>query len=370
MPLHVGIDATIFTPQPRGHARYAMRLCEELCHQLDDARLTFYSQHAPSFDTLAGNWTCRHGVGRGLPPIAWSKTVLGPACRRDDIDVFWSPYVFLPKLGRRIGTLVTIYDFTIDKSPGSFAPLHRVAHRLFAAADARRADVILTISEGTRSLIRARYGRDAVVIRPAVDERFHRPSAEEITAALAAYDISGPYLLNVATWEPRKNVATLVRAFLDMKRDGLLEHHTLLLAGGRGRAYQAVDSLVASGGGAVRVLGYVAGHHLPGLYAAADAFVFPSLYEGFGMPVAEALACGVPVITTDSPELREAGGDACVYVQPTVEGVREGILAVLSQRWDMTAVAPGPSWKSSAAILADQVRRAAAVARARKESSP
>lgn len=352
-PLHVGIDGSILAPEPRGHAIYATNLCRQLGHALPGARFTVYSQNPTGLSGLTGDWTFRVGGGCPLPPVVWGKIVLGSLCRRDRIDLFWSPYVFLPVLPKDIGTLVTIHDFASERAPESFHPLHRMAHWLFAAGDARRADAIMAVSEGTRSLIRRHVGRGAVVVPPAVDSRFVPQSAAAIRRVCAAHDIADPYLLNVAAWEPRKNVASLVKAFLGLKRDGLLDRHILVLAGGRGRAYRDVEALAASGGDAVRVLGYVGDSDLPALYAGADAFVFPSVYEGFGMPVAEALACGTRVLAADSAELREAGGPACHYVEPTEAGIREGILHVLASRVPERGQIPGRTWAASAAILAD-----------------
>jgi glycosyltransferase involved in cell wall biosynthesis len=146
------------------------------------------------------------------------------------------------------------------------------------------------------------------------------------------YGISQPYLLNIAVWEPRKNLELLVRTFINMKKNGWLPKHKLVLIGKKGWKSNRTVSLVSDSiGEHIIAPGYVPDQHLPALYVGADAFIFPSLYEGFGMPVLEARACGTRIVATDIPELREAGGKDPVYVEPTEEGIREGILEALKK---------------------------------------
>ncbi|XGB43942.1 MAG: glycosyltransferase family 4 protein [Nodosilinea sp. LVE1205-7] len=252
---------------------------------------------------------------------------------------------------------MTIYDFTNKISPSSFSPMHRLAHRLFAFSDARRADSILTISQGTRQQIYRRFGRDALVVTPAVDNIFTVQAATRVNQVLSEYGVQAPYLLNVATWEPRKNVAALVKAFLSLKQCGKLPQHSLVLAGHPGRASTEVMGLVQSAGNHVKVLGYVPREDLPCLFSGADAFVFPSLYEGFGMPVAEALACGTRVVTTDSMELREAGGDRCIYIEPSEAGIKLGIELACCQPFEQSRPNPQYTWSDGAAVLAMEINR-------------
>ncbi len=358
--IHVGIDATIWSNEPRGHSLYAMRICEQLPYLLPNATFTAYCQHKIHLDGELANWNLGswrnvYGNATWLPPVLWNKLVLGKLCQRDRVDIFWSPYSFLPILPRKIRTLLTILDFTSKISPTSFDPLHLAAHRLFAARDARRADSLLTISEGTKLQIQKHYGLTSLVIPPAVDEIFSRPSNSTLSETLAKYQINTPYLFNVAAWEPRKNVANLIRAFLTLKNQGKLPNHTLVLAGKHGRSSTEIQNLIQGHEKHIKVLGYVRREHLPSLYAGAEALVFPSLYEGFGMPVAEAIQCGTHVITTDSIELRQAGGKNCTYVQPTEEGIRHGIETLGSLPQQPTEPPPGISWACSAAILAKEI---------------
>jgi glycosyltransferase involved in cell wall biosynthesis len=158
----------------------------------------------------------------------------------------------------------------------------------------------------------------------------------------------------LGTWEPRKNLTMLVDVFVRMKAEGLLPKHRLILVGERGWRDGKFARLVrAAADHGVMTLGRVPDSDLPAFYSGCDAFVFPSVYEGFGLPVLEARACGAPVVATDIPEIREAGGDGATYISPTEEGLRSGILDVLSRENARTmATLCWPTWEKSAATLA------------------
>src|SRR4029077_11293484 len=173
----------------------------------------------------------------------------------------------------------------------------------------------------------------------------------EIPAYLSRLGVKRPYLLSVATPEPRKNLDAVLRAYIELKRDGKLSEHQLVLAGPTGWKNRGLKQRLDEARPYGLVLaGYVPDESMPMLYAGADALVFPSLYEGFGMPVLEARACGARVVTTDIPELREAGDEYAIYVQPTLDGVKTGIMKAVGL--PKAAPAVGRTWKDAARILA------------------
>jgi glycosyltransferase involved in cell wall biosynthesis len=190
---------------------------------------------------------------------------------------------------------------------------------------------------------------------------FRKKSDAEILPVLHALRIPRPYLLAVGTWEPRKGFQRLIPAFLSLANEGLLQGHILALAGERGWKDGPIVKLVKGGGGRIRPLGFVDDEALAALYSGADALVFPSSYEGFGIPVLEARACGTRVVATDLPELREAGGDDAVYVPATELGVRVGVLKALGSNRPKPLPPCECGWAESARIFAGVLTRTQAM---------
>jgi glycosyltransferase involved in cell wall biosynthesis len=193
----------------------------------------------------------------------------------------------------------------------------------------------------------------AAVVRPGLSAVFHSKSESQIRAVLARYGVIKPYFLAVSTWEPRKGLEPLIRAFLRMKAEGLIRDHKLLLVGDRGWKDAAIMEVAQQDRQSVVYLGFVDDSSLTSLYSGADAFIYPSSYEGFGMPVLEARACGARVVASDIPELREAGGDDAIYIAPSEEGIRNGILTALRSDVARPINWRDWSWNKSAAILAE-----------------
>ena len=138
-----------------------------------------------------------------------------------------------------------------------------------------------------------------------------------------------------------------------MKRDGLIPEHRLVLVGRKSHKYDDVIRQIDSDyQNTISVLEYVPDEHLPALYSGADVFVFPSRYEGFGMPILEARACGAPIVTTDIPELREAGSSDAIYVLPDVDGLRRGIIEALNRDTKPLPNSDLPTWRERAEVLA------------------
>ena len=257
---------------------------------------------------ISDEWLARLWHRLRLPiPV---ETVTGP------IDVFYSPDFVLPPTRPRTRTLLTVHDLSFLRYPDHFVPklvryLSRVVPRSVV-----RADRILADSEATRADLIAYLGappEKVDVLYSGVDPRF-RPDPEpgEWERLRARYDLGDlPYILSVGTLQPRKNYLRLIRAFATLSAE--IE---LVIAGGRGWLYQDVITEAAKLGGRVRILGFVEEAELPALYRNAALFAFPSLHEGFGLPVLEAMACGVPVVCSGVSSLPEVAGDAALLVDP------------------------------------------------------
>ncbi len=356
--MRIGIDGRPLQGLRTGVGRYAFELCRQLDRLIPDAEFYVYSNMPVEMPVASARWTLRldpFPLARRMKPVLWLKLRCGRLCREDNLDIFWGVAAFLPPLAGNIRMAVTVHDVTFKIAPESMSTFHRWAHQLFFRADLRRAHAVMTNSHGTAARISEQLeSRTPVTVYPAVADAFRPQSMEAVAACLKRHAIAPPYILSVATREPRKNTALLLEAFLALKKQGRLPGYSLILAGGKGwRAKALGERLDEAHDNDVIAMGYVTDEDLPCLYAGAELFVFPSKYEGFGMPVAEARACGTRVLTSDLPELREAGGDDAVYVAPTLPGLCEGMLKALSQpRKSGTERTSLPTWEASGKILA------------------
>lgn len=354
--MKIGIDGRALQGSRSGVGRYVYELCRELDKVLPSAHFFVYSSVPLEMPVLSERWTLRldkSPLAKYMKSVLWLKYRCGLLCKKDNLDVFWGAATFLPKLPRMVRTIITVYDLNYKIVPETMSITHRWAFRLFFKRDVARADVVTTISKGSSDRLYRLFRRAAdFIVYPAIDSSFSPQSETRVQEVLLKYSLQRPYLLAVATWEPRKNLELLIHTFLDIKRQGLLCEHKLVLVGGRGWKDQRLAALL-SGTDSVIPVGYVPDEHLAPLYSGADVFIFPSIYEGFGMPVAEASACGTQVVASDMPEMREAGGEGVIYVTPTAEGIRHGILTALSPLiMREKKVAIFRSWKSSVENLA------------------
>jgi glycosyltransferase involved in cell wall biosynthesis len=260
---------------------------------------------------------------------------------------------------RSIPTVLTVHDLIFHHLPAHHKPLNRWYLNLTMPLYCRRATHVIAVSECTRRDLTAAYGippEKATVIYEAAAPRFRVQPPEAVAAVRARYGLPDRYLLFVGTIEPRKNLSRLLAAFETIHADGLSDG--LVIVGKRGWLYgdffaRLEKSLVQD---AVLCPGYVPDEDLPAVYAGAQGLVFPSLYEGFGLPVLEAMACGTPVVASNASSIPEVGGDATLYFDPLdVEAMVEVIRRLLRDadlqdhmRVRGLAQATGFSWELTA----------------------
>ena len=223
---------------------------------------------------------------------------------------------------RSAPTVITVHDLIFRHLPEHHKSLNRWYLNLALPLYCRRATHVIAISESTRSDLVAAYDLSPeriTVIYEAADPRFRPQPPDRVAAVRRRYGLPERYLVFVGTIEPRKNLTRLLHAFEVLHAGGLTD--ALVVVGKRGWLYgdffaELERSPVRE---AVILPGFVPDEHLPAVYAGAQALVFPSLYEGFGLPTLEAMACGTPVACSDTASLPEVGGDAALYFDPTSE---------------------------------------------------
>jgi glycosyltransferase involved in cell wall biosynthesis len=357
--LRIGLDGDALRAPLSGVGHYIFNLCRELDALLPEASFIAYSRlPAAAVRLPSPRWQLRTEpvvAFRRLPSFVWLKTRGGAMCASDGVDVFWAGRTLHPRLAGGVRTVCTVHDLNHLVVPETMQFQTRWSSRLWFRGDILTADCVLANSYGTAERIRTMVGAEVSdVVPPGVTPQFHPPHSTgeiEIPENLARLGVKRPYLLSVGTPEPRKNLDLVLRAYIDLKKHGMLSKHQLVLVGPSGWKNRALEQrLREAHAHGMALAGYVPDELMPVLYAGADALVFPSLYEGFGMPVLEARACGARVVATDIPELREAGDEYVIYVKPTFEGLKAGILRAVGSPEPPPAT--GRTWKEAARILA------------------
>lgn len=266
--------------------------------------------------------------------FAWMQSVLPGTLRRTRPDIVHFPNYLAP-LATSFPYVVTMHDMTLFITP----QLHRwkklLLDRTLIPLVARRSEAIVTVSKSARDdIVRILKVRPEKVhvIPNAVSPVFKQVDCGgRLEAVRARYGLHDPYILYVGTIEPRKNLARLIEAFALLRKRGL--PHKLVLVGQPGWHCEPIYAEVERQGLGNDVIftGYVPIDDLPALYTSASAMSFPSLYEGFGMPVLEAMACGTPVVTSSSSSLVEIAHDAALLVDPlSVEEIADALHRVCS----------------------------------------
>jgi len=313
------------------------------------------------------------------PPIRifWEQVVQPFALRKEKVDLLHA-LAFVTPLLSPCPSVVTVYDLSFLLYPESFKRLKRLYLGLFTRLSARKARRIIAISESTKRDVVRLLGVpsekvDAVYCGK--DAAFRPLVRDQVATFRAKHGLPERFVLFVGTIEPRKNVTRLIEAFANLHTCTLAHLQTcrlanlkLVIGGAKGWFYEDVFARVEELGleGEVVFPGYIPVSELPLWYNAAELFVYPSLYEGFGLPLLEAMACGTPVVTANTSSLPEVVGEAGLTVDPLdVDGLAEAMRRVLGDealRQEMRERglqrAEGFSWMKAAQETVQVYRRA------------
>ncbi len=318
--MKVCIDIQSAVAQRAGVGRYTRMLAQHLGEAAGRDRLVLFyfdfKRGGEPFPVAGAEFRAERRLPGRWVQAAWRAVSWPPFDRfSGPADVFHFPNFILPPL-RRGRAAVTIHDLAFLRFPETAEKRNLRYLRRRIAKTVREADAILTVSEFSAGEIVELLGVKREKIHPVwhgLAEHVRRPGIGEVTELKSRLGLKRPYLLNVGTLEPRKNIPFLVEVFERLKNfDG-----DLVLAGMKGWNWEPILARIGSSPRAERIrrLDYVSDGDLPALYAGAELFVFPSLYEGFGFPPLEAMACGTPVVSSAAGSLPEVLGAAAELVE-------------------------------------------------------
>jgi glycosyltransferase involved in cell wall biosynthesis len=283
-----------------------------------------------SLPARAGSGPVRVRQGRGVARLGWA---LAGAASRERVDVLHVQYA--APLGHRAPLVVTVHDLGYLHVPESFPLGLRVALRVLVPRSMKRASRIIAVSEFTRRDILSRYPvpPDKIMVTPeGAEARFHPRPAAETASALARYGLRPGFVFSLGRLNRRKNLERLVQAYAVLRRDALVAA-PLVIGGKPDYGVQEAFRSARSRGetSSVQFAGLIPDADLPIFYSGAACFVYPSLFEGFGLPALEAMACGTPVIASNRTAIPEVVGDAALSVDPeSVEALAEAMARVLT----------------------------------------
>ena len=324
--MKIGIDCQSITGSISGLGRYTRKLIEWL-PQVDSQNDYYFFRCWKNFQ------------GKTYDRLLWENCILPVKTFRYKLDLLYVPAFTIPLIGKAAKRIVvTIHDLIGAVFPEHLSFASRIYWSKWLLRVNRNADLIIADSECTKLDI-IRYMRlDPKKIRVvplAADERFcFQKDEDKISGICSKYSIQRPFVFFLGNVEPRKNLPRLIRAFKRVKLERKIKHH-LVIGGSRSWHYPELEESYKNSGimECIKFVNYVEENDISALYQASDLFVFPSLYEGFGLPILEAMACGVPVITSNVSSMPEVGGNAVYYVNPhSEEEIAAAIYYVLSDR--------------------------------------
>jgi glycosyltransferase involved in cell wall biosynthesis len=337
--MRIGIDARPLSKQRTGIGNYVHGLVELLPRVAPQHDYFLYSNRRidPAF---VEKHYCRQfdRAFRCCPGSFWLLGRGARLARQDALDVYWASDPILPlRMPPRVLKVITVHDLVWLRCPETMSRYNLFVQTLCARRAIADADSIVVVSRSTQDELIQRLGvsrEKTKLVHPGVDDRYrvqdHEKAAEFISLK---YGVPQRYFATVGIVHPRKNQQFLVRVLGILKKNAQLDC-PLLVVGPMGWKNSPLFREIKAAGlteSDIRFLGYISDEDMPPFYAGAQAFLFPTLYEGFGLPPVEAMACGAPVIASDAPSMPEVLGDAAILEPLTSpERFAKAILRVLA----------------------------------------
>jgi glycosyltransferase involved in cell wall biosynthesis/GT2 family glycosyltransferase len=335
--MYFGIDAHSAEREGEGNATYMRGLLSALLATHEDASFALFGDNPyhPFYRSLPRRDrrpVVRVTQGRGLVRLGWA---LGRAASRTQVDGLHTQYT--APLGYRGALVVTVHDLGFLRVPESFPPALRLALKVLVPRALARASRIITDSEFARRDIVERYGvrPDHIAVIPlGVDTRFHPRTNDQTAPVLARYGLEPGFLFSLGRLNRRKNLERLLLAYAQL-RSRTASTGPLVIGGKADYGVEEVlhRAKLSDDASGIRLVGLIPEDDLPAFYSGAAGFIYPSLFEGFGLPVLEAMASGTPVVTSNRAALPELTADAALAVDPeNVEALAEALTQITTDK--------------------------------------
>jgi glycosyltransferase involved in cell wall biosynthesis len=330
--LRVGIDIHSIGSQKGGNETYYRELIKEIIRAPCEHSFFLYYTDPRASEQISARQRFRLERLRPSQRILRIPFTLPWRVRDDKLDVFHAQFIVPPFL--KCKTVATIPDIAYEHVPQFFPAAQRALLKLLVRESAKRADHIITVSEYSKRDLIQTYGvspEKITVTYEGAGEEFVRLDREKAREELARkYGIRDEFILYLGRLQARKNLARLVESYAKVRESGL--RHKLVLAGKPDSLFQPVLARIRELKleNDIVLPGYIPAEDVPAFFNAAEVFVYVSFYEGFGLPIMEAMACGTPVITSRGTSLEEIAGDSAIHVDPMDEAsIAEGLTRVL-----------------------------------------
>lgn len=359
----IAIDIRDAYGQMTGKGFYTRNMVREILAQDSTNKYLLYSnKNYPPFD-LGNNAKL---ITVKAKSIFWHLAVLKDLLKRK-IDIFWAPtsYIIPALAPKSLNTIITVHDVIAFLFADKHNAKARYIEKFTLKRALKRTKKILTVSENTAKDVESLFGvkSDKIAVVPcAAGNEFIPLSHQEAEIKVSQLNLPKSFILAVGTIEPRKNLSRLIKAFNQIT--GYYKHVHLVIVGAKGWQYSEIINEANKNKDKIHFLGYIETEQLVALYSLAAFFVFPSLYEGFGIPPLEAMQCGCPVITSNSSSLPEVVADAAVKISPDdVDSLKKALLQMienpeLSKKYKKEGLLQAKkfSWAKSADLFSKSIK--------------
>lgn len=328
--MRIGVNAQPLVNALTGIGQYTLALLKHLVTDHPDVEWVLYASGpltTPFFDGMKNVTLSIHPTPSKIQQVLFFAFCMKKILEKDNIDVFWSPTHILPlQKSKTVKYVMSVHDLVCIKMPKTMPFVNAIKDKLLFFPSVRNADAIFALSKTTRHdlIHHVSLKTDPILVYPA----YEKIKSDDKKSPL----VSGKYILSVCTKEPRKNLSALLKAYLQLPTT-LQQEYTLVFCGSNGWKSSGFLKAIAEASKTHPIINfdYVTDDERNNLYQHATLFVFPTLYEGFGLPVIEAMSYGIPVLTSDIPIMREVGRDAALYANPNnTQAIADQIQEILT----------------------------------------